>query len=115
MNYDFTVIPGNSGTKKHDLGLVLRYKDAEGAVIDLTGATLHFTADHGSTNVLSKSSPEITWDSQTGEIVVPFSVDDTREIGKHLYVNYGLEYRSGITQRIIISGKINIKSAPNAD
>ena len=49
MTYDFTVIPGNSGIETNDLGLVLRYKDAEDAVIDLTGATLHFTADHGST------------------------------------------------------------------
>lgn len=115
MTYDFTVIPGNSGIETNDLGLVLRHKDAKGAVIDLTGATLHFTANYGSTNVLSKSSPDITWDSQTGEIVVPFSVDDTREIGKHVYVKYGLEYRSGDEQRIIISGKINIKSVPNAD
>ena len=46
MTYDFTVIPGNSGIETNDLGLVLRYKDAEDAVIDLTGATLHFTADH---------------------------------------------------------------------
>ena len=94
---------------------MLRHKDAKGAVIDLTAATLHFTANYGSINVLSKSSPDITWDSQTGEIVVLFSVDDTREIGKHLHVKYGLEYRSGDEQRIIISGKINIKSVPNAD
>ena len=115
MTYDFTVIPGNSGIETNDLGLVLRHKDANGAVTDLTDATLHFTANYGSTNVLSKSSPDVTWDSQTGEIVVPFSVDDTRKIGAHLYVNYGLEYRSGDEQRIIISGKINIKSVPNAD
>ena len=115
MTYDFTVIPGNSGIETNDLGLVLRHKDAKGAVIDLTGATLCFTGNYGSTNVLSKSSPDITWESQTGEILVPFSVDDTREIGKHLYVKYGLEYRSGDEQRIIISGKINIESVPNAD
>ena len=42
MTYDFTVIPGNSGIETNDLGLVLRHKDAKDAVIDLTGATLHF-------------------------------------------------------------------------
>ncbi|MDG1258624.1 MAG: hypothetical protein P8O08_14545, partial [Paracoccaceae bacterium] len=52
MTYDFTVIPGNSGIETNDLGLVLRYKDADDAVIDLTGSTLHFTADHGSANIV---------------------------------------------------------------
>lgn len=76
---------------------------------------MQFTGNYGLTNVLSKSSSDISWENQTEEIVVPFSVDDTREIGKHLYVKYGLEYRSGDEQRIIISGKINVKSLPNAD
>ena len=107
--------PKYPGCETHELALVLRHKDAKGAVIDLTGATLCFTGNYGSTNVLSKSSPDISWESQNGEIVVPFSVDDTREFGKHLYVKYRLEYRSGDEQRIIILGKINVKSLPNAD
>ena len=115
MTYDFTIIPGTSGTVQHPSGLALRYKDSAGGIIDLSSATLHFVANDGSKTVLGVASPTITWDSGTGEIVVPISVADTREIGKHLYAKYGLEYRSGDQQRIIIDGKINSKSVPNAD
>jgi len=41
MTYGFTVTPEISGIETHDLALVLRYKDAKRAVIDLTDRALH--------------------------------------------------------------------------
>lgn len=115
MTYDFTVIPGTSGTVQHPSGLALRYKDSADGIIDLSSATLHFTARDGSKTVLGVASPTITWDSATGEILVPISVADTCEIGKCSWVKYSIEYRSGDEQHIILCGNLKIDWVPNAD
>ena len=115
MTYDFTIIPGTSGTVQHPLGLALRYKDSADGIIDLSRATLHFTANDGSKTVLGVASPPITWDRATGEILVPISVADTREIGKCSGVKYSIEYRAGAAQHIILRGNLQIDRVPNAD
>ena len=115
MTYDFTIIPGTSGTVQHPLGLALRYKDSAGGIIDLSSATLHFVANDGSKTVLGVASPTITWDSATGEILIPISVADTREIGKCSWVNYSIEYRAGAAQHIILRGNLKIDRVPNDD
>ena len=54
--------------------------------------------------VLTKATPDITWASETGQIVVPFSVENTRALGAHSYLKYTLERREGAAQRLILHG-----------
>ena len=112
MQHDIEIIPGTSGTMGHELGLVLNYKiPASGKPVDLSGAKLVFIASA----VLTKATPDITWSSETGQIVVPFSVENTRALGAHSYLKYTLERREGAAQRLILHGQINVTKVYNDD
>ena len=116
MQHDIEIIPGTSGTVGHELGLVLNYKiPASGEPVDLSGAELVFIASAGGSAVLTKATPDITWASETGQIVVPFSVENTRALGAHSYLKYTLERREGAAQRLILYGQINVTKVYNDD
>ena len=74
-----------------------------------------FIASAGGSAVLSKATPDITWASETGQIVVPFSVENTRALGAHSYLKYTLERREGAAQRLILHGQINVTKVYNDD
>jgi len=116
MQHDIEIIPGTSGTMGHELGLVLNYNiPASGKPVDLSGAKLVFIASAGGSAVLTKATPDITWSSETGQIVVPFSVENTRALGAHSYLKYTLERREGAAQRLILHGQINVTKVYNDD
>ena len=67
-----------------------------------------FIASAGGSAVLTKATPDITWSSEIGQIVVPFSVENTRALGAHSCLKNTLERRKGAAQRLILHGQINV-------
>lgn len=118
-SFDFEIIPGSNGIQFEDgrniTGLDLLYTDEDDTPIDLSGSTLHFTASTHYNTPLTIETPDITWDSATGRIIVPMSASFTRELGKQSFIKYSLEARTGLVQDVFLDGKISIRRTENAD
>lgn len=114
-SYDFTIRAGNSGTVQNERGLVVRVKVGTDP-LDLTGNTVVFRALKDGGEVLRKTSPDVTVDLPTAEIVVPVTVAESRTLeaaGPGL--TYDLERRATGLQRTIVAGNLFVEPGANDD
>lgn len=110
--YDFHIWQGNSGTVEDERGLVLlRLQDDGVTPVDMAGANVIYTQADGITK--DSNSGDVMLDVTTGEIVIPFSVAETRAIVNNL--KYELEVHNGPSQRTVLRGTIITHKGLNLD
>lgn len=110
--YDFHIWQGNSGTVEDERGLVLlRLQDDGVTPVDMAGANVIYTQSNGTTK--DSNSGGVLLDVATGEIVVPFSVAETRAITSNL--KYELEVHNGPSQRTVLRGTVITHKGMNLD
>lgn len=106
---------GTSGTLKNGKGIVCGVRDA--ASLGLSGVDVHFFAfwDNQRQLKLSLSASELTVDTASGLITVPFSADTFRGVKPGAQITYEIEWRRGADQRIILQGRIEVFAGANDD
>lgn len=105
---DFEIWIGN------DFQRLLTLKDASGAVVDLTGATLVFRAiNSANTQIFRKELTVAT--PASGQALLSISAIETRDMPTDRSLRYEVEHRAGGIQTTLLYGNLNAKGGVNDD
>lgn len=116
-NYNFKIKSGNSGTISNPNGIEIIVVDSNDNPIDFTGWDVYFFAGYKGNPSVIKSTIEgdVLLDHENGHITVPITVEDSRRFPSNSNIIYEIEKRSGLEQRIVVEGKIEIVGGINGD